>query len=79
MPSTKYWCFIRSSFKLRSAIKLRMNELGVGTNELARRAEVPKSKVSRYLNNKDASLSQAQLIKVAEVLGLRVTLNVTLS
>lgn len=74
------WCILRSNGKLKTAIKFRMESKNIHYTELAKIAGVRPSRVSNYLNNIHKggfpSLTQSQIVKICEGIGIGVKLDV---
>lgn len=70
------WSFLRDSVQLRAAIKYRMEELNVTITELGNLLEINPDRISKYLRGVKPSLTNWQLIKIAEYLKLEVDLNI---
>lgn len=74
----QYWCFLRSSPKLRAAIKFRMEQMGIRSQDVAKGAGINNTRLSSYLNGMHKPLTQYQLIQLCKFLGLEVDLQVTI-
>ena len=74
------WCILRSNGRLKTAIKFRMESKNIHYSEIAKIAGVRPSRVSNYLNNLHEggrpSLTQSQIVKICEGIGIGVRLDV---
>jgi predicted transcriptional regulator len=70
------WSFLRDSVQLRAAIKYRMEELDLSINDVALHLEIAPDRVSKYLRSVKPSLTNWQIIKLANHLKLEAELNI---
>ncbi len=70
------WSFLRDSVQLRAGIKYRMDELDISIVDMAKAIGTQPDRVSKYLRGVKPSLTNWQLVKLANHLGLEVELNV---
>ena len=73
----KQYCVIKYNERLRKAIKLRMQERGLTGSKLSQLAGLAQSRVSRYLNGDVSYITQPQVLKIAEILNIEVSLTIS--
>ena len=72
------YCAIRHNGAILSAVKYKMDQLGISQVKLSEETGVPKYRISLYLTGKRINLNQVQLFKVCDYLGIKVDINVSL-
>lgn len=70
------WCILRNSSQLRTLIQYKIRQKDWLIKETAEKAGVETYRLSRYLNRRTPNLTQFQLMKVCEVLGVEVSLDI---
>ena len=70
------WSFLRDSEQLRSAIQYRMQADDVTISKVAKALDVDADRISKYLRGVKPSLTNWQVIILANYLRLEVELNV---
>lgn len=72
------WCILRNSTKLRTLIKYKIRSKEFKIVETAEKAGVETYRLSRYLNSRTPNLTQFQLMKVCDLLGIEVSLDINI-
>ncbi len=72
------WNFLQANERLRGAIQQRIGMYGNELGELATKLACKKSKVSAYLRNVKPNLNDYEVVKLANLVGLDVSLKITL-
>ena len=70
------WCPVRSSKKIQTLVKYKMETKGWGLTELARESGIDKPRLSNYFNNKPRGVTNIQLYHIAELLGFDIEITV---
>ncbi len=73
------WKFLQADDRLRGFIQQRIGSYGNEIGELADKIPCKKSEISAYLRNVKPNLNDFELIKLADLVGLEVTLKITLN
>jgi len=74
-PSSS-WSFLRDSTTLRAAIAYRLRDRDLFITDVAEALGVHPDRISKYLRGVKPSLTNWQVVKLAEYLGLEVNLEV---
>lgn len=78
-PLNKY-CFLRYSHELHAAIKFKIDQKrleGKTITKIAEDTEIERTRISKYYNETSRkSITQADLLRLANYLGVQVELNV---
>ena len=75
---TRKWCLFRGASNVRNSIKHQMKKYKMQQKTLAASADIATARLSNYLNGNAGGLNQDQLMKVCDVLGLDVRVEVIL-
>ena len=72
------WCLFRGASNVRNSIRHQMKKYKMPQKDLASASNVTTARLSNYLNGNAGGLNQDQLMKVCDVLGLDVRVEVIL-
>ena len=72
------WCPVRSSKKIQTLIKYKMETKGWDLTKLARESGIDIPRLSNYFNNKSSGITNIQLYHVAELLDFDIEIIVKL-
>lgn len=79
---TSKWCFLRDDYRIKTLIKNKIKERKLKLVTLAEMTGIDTYRISRYLNQKHIdglpSVTQYQLIKICNTLGIEVSLSIKL-
>ena len=70
------YCILRDSEKVRAAVEIRVKRLGLSTTELSKLSGIPMLPLRSYVTNSDRIITQKQLIKLCDVLGIDVDVKI---
>ena len=74
--ASSFWSFLRDSAKLRAAITYKLQTRDLFIQKVADDLGVAPDRISKYLRGVTPSLTNWQVVKLAEYLGLDVDLDV---
>lgn len=78
-PLNKY-CFLRYSHELHAAIKFKIDQKrleGITIAKIAEEVEIDRTRISKYYNETvRKAITQADLLRLANYLGIEIELNV---
>jgi len=74
-PSSS-WSFLRDSTTLRAAIAYRLRDRDLFITDVAEALGIPPDRISKYLRGVKPSMTNWQIVKLAEYLGLSVELEI---
>jgi len=77
MEAYKKYCIVRSSIKLRNAIRHRIKERGLTDYKLCQKLGIPRSNFSNFMSGDSKVLSQYTVLRIAEELGINIDIQVT--
>ena len=77
-PIVRKWCLFRGASNVRNAIKHQLMKYKMPQKDLASVSNVATARLSNYLNGNAGGLNQDQLMKVCDVLGIGVRVEVIL-
>lgn len=72
------YCILRSSIKLRNAIRHRLKERGSSDNAMCVKLGIPRQNFHNFMKGDYTTLSQTTVLKICKELGIVVDLQVTL-
>ena len=73
------WCFLRTSQKLRAAVRFKLQEKGNPWNHIESTLGIRRYRISSYLNGMDLPMTQYDLIRLCNYLGLKVDIDVSIN
>lgn len=76
MEAYKKYCIVRSSVKLRMAIRHRLKERGLTDYKLCQKLGIPRSNFSNFMSGDSKVLSQYSVLRIAEELGIDIVIDI---
>lgn len=71
------WCLLRSSQRLKAAVKFRIDHINKPYKDIAAESGIPQYRISLYLNGHERKgITQYQLVRLCSYLGIDVGLNI---
>lgn len=76
MEAYKKYCIVRSSIKLRTAIRHRLKERGLTDYGLCKKLGIPRTNFSNFMKGDSKTISQYNVLRIAEELGIDIVIDV---
>ena len=77
MEAYKKYCIVRSSVKLRVAIRHRIKERGISDYSLCKKLGIPRTNFSNFMKGNSKAISQYNVLRLTEELGINIDITIT--